>query len=408
VAEPAVDRAAFTRRFDTLAEIGRHGAGWTRLAWTAEDALARAWFTAEAERCGLDVRRDRNADLWAWWGDPGSDAVVTGSHLDTVVQGGAFDGALGVVAGLAAVEVLQRAGAAPTRPVAVVAFTDEEGGRFNTPCLGSRLLTGAADPAALRDRPDADGVTLARAAADAGVDPDAFGADPEALARIGVFVELHVEQGRGLVDLDKPLAVADAIWPHGRWRLEVAGETNHAGTTMLTDRRDALLVAATAVEAARRQAELGTGVATVGRMEIAPNAANAVPGLARVWLDAREREEAALERLVEGWRVAVAEAAATHGCSATVTEESRTAAALFDPELTRRVAELLDPEGDVPVLSTGAGHDAGILSAHAPAAMLFVRNPTGASHTPAEHATVDDCLVGVAGLAAVLRELACR
>lgn len=408
MAELTVEGAAFTRPFDELAGVGRDGDGWTRLAWTPQDAQARAWFTAAAERCGLDVRRDGNANLWAWWGPQETDAVVTGSHLDTVVHGGAYDGALGVVAGLAAVDMLRRAGVTPKRPVAVVAFSDEEGGRFNTPCLGSRLLTGAVEPAAVRDRRDADGVTLASAAAHAGVDPDGFGADPELLEAIGVFVELHVEQGRGLVHRDRPVALAESIWPHGRWRLDVDGEADHAGTTMLTDRRDALVVASAAIDEARSRAEMGTGVATVGRIEVTPNVANVVPGSARAWLDARERDDASLDRLVDGWRQAVLDTAHKHGCAATITEESRTAGVHFDPALRDRLTRTIDPDGGVPVLSTGAGHDAGILAAHVPAAMLFVRNPTGASHTPAEHATVEDCLAGVSALAAVLRELACR
>jgi beta-ureidopropionase / N-carbamoyl-L-amino-acid hydrolase len=334
---------------------------------------------------------------------------VTGSHLDTVPSGGAYDGALGVVSGLVAVAALQERGGRPRRPVAVVAFTDEEGGRFNTPCLGSRLLTGALDPGEMLDRTDPDGVRLGDAVSAAGFDAGGFGPDPQRLARVRAVVELHIEQGRGLAALDTPLAVAGGVWPHGRWRLEVAGETNHAGTTRLADRRDPVLVVGTAIQEARRRAADVGGVATVGRLEVSPNASNAIAGRAVLWLDARAPDDETLDRLVGGWRQAVTAAAADQRCEATVTGESRTAAAAFDERLTAQLVDRLAHAGiEAPTLDTAAGHDAGILAAHVPTAMLFVRNPTGTSHTPAEHATPEDCLTGVGALAAALAELACR
>ncbi|MGH9119182.1 MAG: M28 family peptidase, partial [Acidimicrobiales bacterium] len=199
-------RQRFEQWFGGLAAIGRAaGGGWQRFAWTREDRQARRWFTDLAHDVGLDVELDGNGNLWAWWGEPGPDSIVTGSHLDTVANGGAYDGALGVVSGLLAVDDLcrTRGSAPPPRSLAVAAFADEEGGRFNLPCFGSKLLTGALEPAAVLDRRDADGVSVAEAMADfdAGADPSGIGPDRERLGRIGAFVELHVEQGRGLADL---------------------------------------------------------------------------------------------------------------------------------------------------------------------------------------------------------------
>lgn len=404
--------ASFTRCFDGLAAIDggttTPGTGWNRFAWTEEDLAARAWFRAEAALLDLAVSDDRNGNLWAWWGWPAPAAVVTGSHLDTVPAGGAFDGALGLVSALVAVAALRHRGVRPRRPLAVVAFADEEGARFNTPTFGSRLLTGSLDPATVLARRDGDGVTISEAVTQADVDPLELGADPEALARIGVFVELHVEQGRGLADLDAPVALATGIWPHGRWRLTLDGAANHAGTTGLADRRDPMLVAAAAVEAARAAARTNDAIATVGRLRVEPNSANAIPSRVDAWLDARAPDAERLDRLVATWWRAVEDAAAEHGVEVAVEGESRTAGADFDGGLRERMGATLQREGiGYAELPTGAGHDAGILSAHVPAGMLFVRNPTGVSHSPFERAEISDCVTGVRALAAVLEDLLC-
>jgi N-carbamoyl-L-amino-acid hydrolase len=403
----------FEACFGRLAAIGRDPAGgWTRLAWTDEDRAARAWFESEATARGLDVDRDPAGNLWAWWA--GSDAgpggaVAVGSHLDTVRGGGAYDGALGVVSGLLAVGELIRRGVEPRRPVAVVAFADEEGGRFGVPTFGSRLLTGALDPTDVLERADQDGVTVAEAMAAAGVDPERAGPDPARLGRLGAFVELHVEQGRGLADLGQPVALGTGIWPHGRWRLTLTGEANHAGTTRLGDRRDPMLGLAAAVLAARAAAaELGA-VATVGRVVVAPNSANSVPGQVSAWLDARAEQDQTLDWLVAAFQAAVEEAAGRNGLAAELACESRSPAVTFDEDLTARVYACLRADGLEPAaLPTAAGHDAGALAAAVPTAMLFVRNPTGTSHSPTETAAVDDCLAGIRALAAVIEELACR
>jgi beta-ureidopropionase / N-carbamoyl-L-amino-acid hydrolase len=399
----------FERWFDELAAIGRASeGGWHRFAWTDEDRLARDWFTSTAEAIGLAVEPDGNGNLWAWWGNAGPDAVATGSHLDTVAQGGAYDGALGVVSGLAAVAELGAGrGQPPPRPVAVVAFADEEGGRFNLPCFGSKLLTGALDPAAVLDRTDADGVTLAAAMTAAGVDPSGAGPDLERLDRIGAFVELHVEQGRALVDLDAPIGIGTAVWPHGRWRLTFAGEPNHAGTTRLSDRRDPLLAAASCIITARDLASRLDMVATVGRLVVEPNAPNAIAARVTASVDARAPDDATVDSFITELVEVTNRAAFTIGVDVAADLDARTQGVTFDEGLIETVDKVLSRAGIATApLPTAAGHDAGIVAHHVPTTMLFVRNPTGASHTPSESATVDDCLVGVDALAAVLRELA--
>ncbi|MEE1929357.1 allantoate amidohydrolase [Streptomyces sp. TRM 70351] len=390
-----------------LAAIGRHRGtgGYRRHAWTAADADCRAWFRAEAAARGLACESDRNGNQWAWLGDPAAgDAVVTGSHLDSVPDGGAFDGPLGVVSAFAALDELRGRGARLLRPLAVVNFADEEGARFGVACTGSRLSAGTLAPRAARELRDADGTTLADAMAAAGHDPQAIGPDPERLARVGAFVELHVEQGRALDATGHPVGVASAIWPHGRWRFDFHGEANHAGTTRLADRRDPMLTYARTVLDARARAEAAGALATFGKVAVDPNGVNAIASRVRAWLDSRAADERTLDAVV----AAVERAATGHGeregVRVEVTRESFTPVVTFAGALRDRVAARL---GGVPVLPTGAGHDAGVLAAAVPTAMLFVRNPTGVSHSPAEHAAEDDCAAGVAALADVLEDLAC-
>ncbi|MEU5579863.1 allantoate amidohydrolase [Streptomyces huasconensis] len=396
-----------------LAPIGRDAGsrGYRRYAWTGADADCRAWFRAQAESRGLTHELDRNGNQWAWLGDPAAgDAVVTGSHLDSVPDGGAFDGPLGVVSAFAALDELRARGARLTNPLAIVNFGDEEGARFGLACVGSRLTAGQLTIEAAHKLRDGDGVTLPQAMEAAGYDPSAIGPDPERLARIGAFVELHVEQGRALDLTGDPVGIASAIWPHGRWRFDFRGEANHAGTTRLADRRDPMLTYAETVLAARREAELAGAVATFGKISVEPNGVNAIPSLVRGWLDSRAADQATLDTVVTGVEKAAREYAERHGIDLDVVRESFTPVVEFEDALRDELGAILGgaAERPVPVLGTGAGHDAGILSASIPTAMLFVRNPTGVSHSPAEYAAEDDCLAGVAALADVLEGLACR
>jgi beta-ureidopropionase / N-carbamoyl-L-amino-acid hydrolase len=394
---------SFDRLWSALQPVGRDGGsgGYRRFAWTAEDAMLREWFAAECVERGLDLTTDRAGNQWAWWGDAdaaaraGRPGVATGSHLDSVPAGGAYDGPLGVISSLAAVDALQRKGFEPSRPIGIVNFGDEEGARFGVACAGSRLLTGALSASRALALTDADGTDMASAMSAAGHEVEHVDRDDQALSRVGVFVELHVEQGRGLADLDRAVAVGASIWPHGRWRLELLGEANHAGTTRLEDRRDPMLALAAVISMARQAAQQRECVATVGKVAVEPNGVNAIASRVLAWLDARGPTEAAVRAVVDEVGVAGGVAPA---------EESFTTDTAFDVALAARISTLLD---DAPVIATGAGHDAGILAAAGiTTAMLFVRNPTGVSHSPAEHADRDDCLAGVDALAAVLEDLA--
>jgi beta-ureidopropionase / N-carbamoyl-L-amino-acid hydrolase len=406
---------AFDTLWPTILDVGRDPGtgGYRRFAWSDADLTLREWFVGSAQQRGMDVEVDRNGNLWAWWLPPGwtgdpRDAFVTGSHLDSVPGGGAFDGPLGVVSAFAAIDILRERGVVPAIPVAVAAFSDEEGARFGVACVGSQLSTGALTADRARGLRDNDGVTLAEALVRAGRNPEHLGEDPELAARVGVFVELHVEQGRALDLVNKPVAVASSIWPHGRWEFTFKGEANHAGATRLVDRRDPMLAFASSVHAARAEATAHDAVATFGKVIVAPNGANAIPSEIRAWLDARAADEETLTSLVAKISAEAQRHAAADSIGLDVTAESITPIVEFPEGPRARLTEALRRLGDIPVLPTAAGHDAGILSAKVPTAMLFVRNPTGVSHSPAENAEIADCNEGATALADVMADWVSR
>jgi N-carbamoyl-L-amino-acid hydrolase len=390
-----------------IADIGRDPVrgGYSRFVLTPAELTLREWFADEAAKRSLDVETDRNGVLWASTG-PINDAVVTGSHLDSVPGGGAFDGPLGIASAFAAHDLLRDRGALSGRPLVIAAFPEEEGGRFGVACLGSRLMTGAIDPDRARRLSDADGTTYAEALTRAGIDPRHIGADPERLRGMAAFVELHVEQGRGLVDLGAAVAVGEAILGHGRWRISVSGQGNHAGTTLMADRRDPMVAAAAVVGVVRDLARaVPDARATVGRIQPIPGGTNVIASRVDVWLDVRHPSDDVTADLVGRITAAAHGIAATEGCTVRVDEESFSPTVRFHPVLKQGLSWSLP---SAPILGTGAGHDAGILGSHLPTGMLFVRNPTGISHAPPEHVEDADAEAGAEALAKCLHDLLTR
>lgn len=382
--------------------------GWSRHVFDPAERALVVWFVDRAAALGLDIETDANGNVWAWWGGRAPGAIAVGSHLDSVPGGGAYDGPLGVASALAAVDRLQGEGFVPAVPVAVAVFAEEEGSRFGVACLGSKLLSGAIAPDRALALTDGTGRTFAEVASENGLVPERLGRDDDRIADVAAFVELHVEQGRGLIDLGHPVAVASGILAHGRYRLVFTGEGNHAGTTRMADRRDPVVAFAQAALAAARLAAEGdthehAARATIGRLVPVPGGSNVIASRVDAWLDVRADDDPAAHALRDRIVAAAEEAARAHGCRLEVVEESYGPLVVFDAGLRTRVLEVL---GDVPVIATGAGHDAGVLGEVLPTAMLFVRNPTGVSHAPSEGATGDDCRAGVDALVAVLRDLA--
>jgi N-carbamoyl-L-amino-acid hydrolase len=384
----------------------RHRGGYSRPVFSNAETELRGWFIDQAGRRGLDVTTDANGIIWAWWDTATgirSDAVVTGSHLDSVPGGGEYDGPLGVASALVAVDILKQRGVRPRRPLAIAVFPEEEGSRFGVACLGSRLLTGALDPDKARNLKDADGNTYADVAAANGQDPRFIGADRRTLQQLGVFVELHVEQGRGLVDLGQPVAIGSSILGHGRWKLSVHGQGNHAGTTLMNDRKDPMIAAAKIMIGIRDTAsKYRDARATVGRLQPVPGGTNVIASRVDLWIDLRHPQDEVTAALVESIHLNAQVIAAEEGCTVSFGTESLSPTVHFDTGLRDRLQALLP---GAPVLDTGAGHDAGVLAGHIPTAMLFVRNPTGISHSPEELVEDQDAEAGAGALADVLAGL---
>lgn len=545
----ARDEAAgrLAQLFRQLDSIGNHGAeGYSRFAWSDEEAALRVWFAAQMQRRGFRVEVDAAGNQWAWFGEPSAEhpGVTVGSHMDSVPGGGAFDGPLGVLSAIAAFDVLRENGWTPRCPIGIASFHDEEGARFAVACFGSRVLTGILPADRALARTDADGISVrealdgfaaklehVREMQQSGLDclsdfseaeigaafadshaPEGQAADLEYLKRSAAHIELHIEQGCMQSDLGAPVAVADAIWPHGRWRVDFEGEPNHAGSTPLDRRHDAMLAFARFVQRVREEAAAAPDArATVGRVEVEPNGVNVIAAHVTCWLDCRAAKAQTVVDIVHrlgawlagsdgnglensGFKGAGLGGNGLEGVTATLTRESWTEATVFSPELRDALVQAVSAWGDdatadnakshgaesggaqlaagqsdgvelrgeqfddaqsdtahngdaqsaveqfrekesansqavhsakdsepgnlaaahrttelAPVIGTAAGHDAGILAESGCAAgMLFVRNETGASHTPREYATLADATQGVYAYAAAIHDCADR
>jgi allantoate deiminase len=313
---------------------------------------------------------------------------LLGSHIDTVPGAGAFDGVLGVVLGIEWVAIAQRL--ALPLAIEVIAFSEEEGVRFGAPFLGSRAVAGRFDPALLALR-DEEGTTVEAAIRAFGLDPDGIG-EAKLNSDSIAFVEIHIEQGPVLESEGLSVAAVSAIVGQTRLSLTFEGQANHAGTTPMGLRRDALAAAAewaVAVEALARRTD-GL-VATVGRMIVEPNTGNVVPGRAQVSLDLRHARDAVRIAAVEELAACAGAIAAKRGLTLERTNRLDQPAVPMDEQLTQFLADAMEEAG-LPArrMPSGAGHDAMVMAAKVPTAMLFVRSPGGLSHHPNEAVREED------------------
>ena len=400
-----VDRARLEQRIAELSAIGGRGTSVTRLGLSAEEQRARDLVGGWLRARGASVRRDAAANLYGRFGAAGP-AVLVGSHIDSVPEGGRFDGALGVLCAVEAVDALLDDGVRFRRPVEIVGWCDEEGARFGIGLFGScaafgRLPDGAAQ------RADPTGVTIAdalRAIGESG-DPTTARREPGDLA---AYLELHIEQGPRLAEAAVPLGVVSDIVGILHARVTVHGRQDHAGATIMTAREDALAAAAEmvlAVEAAARA--LPDAVGTVGEITVRPGAKNVVPGECVFSLDLRARDERTVEQLARDVRLAIRRIGDARRVRSSLDVLTRVPAVPLDPTLRDLFLRTAKAVGvDAPELFSGAGHDAeNSQLAGVPTGMLFVRS-TGGSHNPNELATLDDAVLGARALALALQELA--
>jgi beta-ureidopropionase / N-carbamoyl-L-amino-acid hydrolase len=393
-----ITAADLARLLADLEPIGRSERGTTRLAWTTEDEAAGAWFARTAERVGLRTERDPAGNLWAcpeapapWW--------AVGSHLDSVREGGRYDGALGVVAGFAVAERSQA-------PLAAIAFADEEGARYNTPTFGSRALVGRLEAGEVLNRVDERGVVLREAMRDAGVDPDGVVAAPGWLDRLRGLLELHIDQSRDVAEHAVAAGVVGGLAARMRVEVELHGVADHAGTTRRTERRDALLAAARLI---LRADELATTemVVTAGRILVEPNAPTTVASHVRVWLDARAPRPEELHAWWEKLRAAALELQEATRVEVRMSVASLNRGTTFDKEVRAALSLAAQREGlAAPEIVCFAGHDAGVIAQRRPAGMVLVRNAAGVSHAPEEAVDLEDAAVAARVLQAAIKALA--
>jgi allantoate deiminase len=363
---------AVTRRFATpaLREAGQLVASWM-------------------EAAGMRVHRDAIGNVIGRAGEPGQPTLLIGSHLDTVRNAGRYDGILGVVVGIACVELLRTAEL--PYAIEVLGFADEEGVRYGTAYLGSSVIAGRFDHVAL-ERRDADGVTMRDALREFGGDPEGIDASRREPTDLIGYYEVHIEQGPVLENENLPIGVVSAIAGQTRATLTFEGHAGHAGTVPMALRHDALTAAAEWIGAAEATARKTEGlVATIGELKVEPGASNVIPATATLSLDLRHGDDAARVRAREEIREAAEAIANTRGVSLDWSIVQETPAVECSRELTDRVSEAVAALGHpVRQLASGAGHDAAIISTIAPVSMLFVRCAAGISHNPAESVTLED------------------
>jgi len=386
-----------------LAEVNLFGAlpagGVERLAWTEPEVDARAWLLERCGREGLEAEQDEAGNIWAWGG--ARPAVVMGSHLDTVPNGGSFDGALGVMAALEVLTSARSARIPNAERLAMVCFADEEGVRFSTGMTGSRAVAGTLDAVELQDAATPAGERLWDVLSEHGLDPARVLDARDRRSAIGTYLELHVEQGRRLESEDSAVGLVTSIAGLSSWHIHVHGQANHAGTTQLADRRDALLPVAAGILAARQVMQALPGLAaTVGDARVVDGAGNIVPGHAQCSLDVRSTDRDDIETAVRRILDAIESSAADHGCHVSAEQAKAMAPITLDDGVLAATRMTAGTGQRLPELASMAGHDAmALAAAGVPSGMIFVRSRGGLSHCPEEHSSVSDSALGAQHLA---------
>ncbi|MDX2201681.1 MAG: allantoate amidohydrolase [Hyphomicrobiaceae bacterium] len=396
-------------RLEALAGITETPGSLTRRFLTPAHASAMEQVAAWMREAGMSVRIDAMANvIGRLEGEtPGAPAILIGSHIDTVIDAGKYDGNLGVIAGIEAADALAAEGARLRHAVEVVAFGDEEGVRFPSHLLSSRSLTGTVRGKEL-EACDADGVSVKAALAALGHAADGLKQCARKEREIAAYLEVHIEQGPVLQAKGQPLAAVTAINGAARMRVRVTGMAGHAGTVPMALRQDALAAAAQMVLEIERIGRKGGNrlVATVGRLEVRPSAPNVVPGEVLFTVDVRSPVDAVRRGAQERIAGALEKVAAERCVTLTAETYYEMAATAMDRRIVATVLEAIGAVGAEPLsLASGAGHDAMAIAQRWPAAMMFVRCKDGISHNPAESITREDADIAVRALIEAVRRL---
>ncbi|MEO1019083.1 MAG: Zn-dependent hydrolase [Pseudomonadota bacterium] len=381
--------------------------GINRVSFSDADMAGRRWFMGRCEEAGLETRMDAVGNVLARWNVGSGPAVLAGSHLDSVPNGGAYDGTLGCCAALEAVRTLMDAGFRPASPIEVVAFAEEEG-RFGG-MLGSQALCGLVDPDWYAAATDETGLPLHEAMSRQGLDPAALASAARPAAEIKAFVELHIEQGPILELAQSNIGVATTISGVFNWTIEFEGVANHSGTTPMHLRQDAFAGLASFAEALPTIiADIGTDQTrlTIGKVALAPNFPHTIPGSATFSLIGRDTNELIMRRVADRCRSELETAARSNGLEFAIQEESRLAPMPLDLDLAQTIDQLAGQRGYASQkMPCGAGHDAQSMAAMTRAGLIFVPSKGGISHAPEEFTTWEDCAKGANVLLDAIRAL---
>ena len=393
--------------FQSLSAFGyEEGQGTTRLSWSNPFLEAQKYLHSYAEAAGLQCQRDGWGNLLMTVpGETGLPPVYTGSHLDTVPHGGKYDGALGITVPLAIAAAWHQAGFRPRRPLTIIAYAEEEGARFGPPCMGSQAMAGklqGKDPGSFIT---AEGQPLPQLLQEAGLEGDPFA--PHLLPG-KCFVEMHIEQGRALEDAKLPLGIVSAIVGIRHFIIRVQGQANHAGTTAMKDRHDALAAAAAEISEIHQCALTSNNqyVATVGHIRVSPDAGNVIPGEAEFSLEIRAEEDSTMDCVVSAYKDFSRNLEKQYGVRFLWNQLDQIPPLPMD----RKIMELFQSYAQkesvrFQILPSWAGHDAMILGHELPTAMLFVPSKNGISHSPEEFTSAEDIGQAASVLEKVLTHL---
>jgi len=406
-----MDRDWVLHALETISGYTRGDTGITRLALSEEELQARSYVISVMEKMGMKIRVDGIGNIIGRLSgtDPAAAPVIVGSHLDSVPEGGRYDGVLGIVAGLAAIRRIQSEGTT-RHPLELIVFTAEESSRFGFATMGSKAMAGVADIRAWSKAKDSQGTGFMEALATAGFQPDQI----EAASRVGEpihsFIEIHIEQGPVLEDAGLAIGVVEAIAAPTRLKIKVEGTPGHSGTTPMDSREDALVTAAQIVMAVREVAleRYGEGtVGTVGNIKVYPGVMNVIPGLAELWVDIRGVNHDSVIETMQELKDEISIIAESEGTTVSIEVLTSDKPVRLHPKVADAV-ENACKDLKIPFrrMNSGAGHDAMHMASLCPTGMIFIPCARGISHNPEEYASPDDIMTGVDVLTRTMRELA--
>ena len=405
----AIDAKRLLGRIRELGAVGRDNDGrLIRLAASDTDRQGRDLFVGWLNQAGLDVAIDRVGNIFGIWQGPdsaGQAPLLIGSHIDTVIDAGIYDGCYGVLAGLEVIETLKASGFSPSRPVAVAAFTNEEGVRYTPDMMGSLVHAGGAGADAMLAAIGTDGSVLGQELARIG-----YAGDREpGFLKPHAYLELHIEQGPVLEREGVPIGAVENLQGISWQRITIDGAANHAGTTPMSMRSDAGHAAARVITFLHDRAKVSNTptVVTVGTMRFEPNAINVIPGRAVFTIDLRDPDEQRLQAHEAALAAYLEELAVVENVSISAEQLARFEPVLFDIGIVERIEAAAKNRGlGVRRMTSGAGHDAQMMARIAPAAMIFVPSAGGISHSPREHTDDAELVAGANILLDVATQLA--